>query len=446
MKKNDILEKQVKKTTNEPKNTKTEKSRLNIFYILFVLEKYTDEENPLSATEISRLVNLEFGYLSDSKNGEILSVDTVKRTLKELTEKIFNGNKNDIYIDDDDEQKKEIEKKEEEKYIMDEQDIIDELENINKLKHRYGYRVCMVMKEKGEYKTYRIKKREKQESEKKRKLEPKKYYYYDHNMTVAEIQVMKDALETYNYFSEEDIAEIVTKLMRLRQKAFNSRYVDNAKEQRNEDSILLSNIDILSRIIRQKKCANITYGYYNEKKELVSRKGYPKEMEPVQLMWSNGYYYLVVYYEKRDVIMNMRVDRIIDIEETEKKASYKREDFNPIKYRQEHPVMYGGKAKNIVLLCRDTGNNYIMNTIMDIFGKNANVEEATDEMIQQHLGHTREYYQKKGVRWLTVKTKASLDGGVLWVTQYCNDCVVVSPDELKEKVIKRLSQGLEYYK
>ena len=84
-------------------------------------------------------------------------------------------------------------------------------------------------------------------------------------------------------------------------------------ENRDEDSLLLMNIDYLSEIIENQNRARIEYCYYNEEKKLVTRPGYPKEVEPLTLMWGNGYYYMLAYNEKYGSIVNYRVDRIRDI-------------------------------------------------------------------------------------------------------------------------------------
>ena len=69
------------------KGRKSESSRLNLFYIIHVLSKYSDEEHPMSVAEIKKMADKEFGYLASGES--IISLDTVKRTLEELTDKIF---------------------------------------------------------------------------------------------------------------------------------------------------------------------------------------------------------------------------------------------------------------------------------------------------------------------------------------------------------------------
>ncbi len=379
---------------------KPDSSRLNLFYILQILANHSDEDHPMSASEIRDKVNMEFGHISSSD--AVISLDTVKRTLEELTNKIFPAGP-----------------------------------DYNDFLYRYGYCVSCLMKKDGEYKSYRA------DAEGRA---PKKYYYYENSFKTAELLTLKDAIETYSYFSQDDITDIVRKLVKLRPKSFpKSKYFDVAWEARDEDSLLLMNIDDLNRIINNRNCANITYCYYDREKKLVPRPGYPKRIEPIHLMWSNGFYYLLAYNEKYQSIVNMRIDRITDIEEVEIENTHRVDNFNPVKYRYEHPVMFGGKKKHMVLLCRDTGRNYIMNTIVDVFGKSAKVEPASDKILMKYLNHDREFYRAQGITWLKVSLESATGGVELWAAQYCCDCFIVSPEESRNRLRERLRAGAEYY-
>lgn len=383
------------------KSKKPESSRLNLFYILQVLEKYTDENHPLSVAQIAEKINKDFGYLV--LDNHLISTDTVKRILDELVDKIFP------------------------KGI-----------NYDEAAHQYGYCICCVMEKNGKFVSYIAEEG---------KTQPKKYYYLEDDLKTAEIVLLKNAIETYSYFSEEDVTSIVRKLISLRPSSFPKRkYIDVAKEDRDENSLLLMNIDELNDIITHNNCAKIEYCAYNMEKNLVPREGYPRVVEPIHLMWSNGYYYLLAYSQKYDDIVSYRVDRITDIEEIERDNRHLMIDFNPVQYRHEHPIMFSGKNEKVVLLCKNTESNHIMNVIVDTFGKKIRVSEADDELLIKHLGHKREYYKEKGIVWLKVTFYSALDGVELWATQYCNECVIISPQESANEVKMRLSQGLEYYK
>jgi hypothetical protein len=385
--------------SNMSRPTKPESSRLNVLYILYILANDSDETHPISVADIKHRIDEEFGYLSMSE--QIISIDTVKRTLDELMDKIF------------------------------QEDMTEK--NMN----RFGYNICCVMKQEGQFVPYR---------ENGEKQAPKKYYYYDNHLTTAELLTLKDAVETYSFFSEEDITDLIRKIVKLRPRSFpKSRYCDVSSEERDEDSLLLMNIEDLNRIIQNRNGAKITYCAYGIDKKLTPRPGYPKVIEPIHLMWSNGYYYLLAYNEKYQSMVSMRVDRITDIDEVENENTHRVERFNPVQYRHEHPVMYGGETKTMVLLCRDTGKNYIMNTIVDVFGKNARVLPAADEMVAEYLKRDAAQDRADGIQWLRVTTETTTGGAELWATQYCNDCVIISPEESRERVRQRLAQGSEYY-
>lgn len=380
-------------------NRKPESSRLNIFYIIQVLSEYSDQENPLSAQEIANKVNKEFSYLNES--GEVISMDTVKRTLGELTDKIFASG----------------------------MDYFGGMQ-------RYGFWIHTMMRDKKGYVPYHS--RENQQS-------PKKYYYLEHELQEAEITTLKDAVEAYCYFSEEDTAGIVGKLLRFApQKMKCTRYLDRGSQERDEDSQLLMNIDDLARIIRERKGARITYCSYGIDKKLAPRPGYPKVVEPMGLMWSNGYYYLLAYSQKyKDEIMNLRIDRITEIEATELEDRHEREDFNPIQYRHEHPVMFTGPQGQAKLLCRNRPDNYMMNLLIDAFGKNARIHKAPTQLLEKYL--PKEACRQENVTWLEVTVDSSLWGIELWAMQYCNDCRLISPKESEDRIKEELRKAKDLY-
>lgn len=381
---------------------KPENSRWNLLLILNVLKRYTDSENPMSAMDICGKINRDFHEFVSGRGQKVMSADTVKRTLDGFISDFF-----DIYA-------------------------LDTLD----------FKVDCVMKRGEEYVRYDYG----DESLKRMK----KYYYYEGEFTTSEIRTLIDAIETHSYFSNEDVCGIVEKLMHLRPCDYrNRRYQDSAEEIRDENSLLLMNIDMLGEIIEKGQRARIEYCYYDENKKLVPRLGYPKEVEPLTLMWSNGYYYMLAYNEKYGNVVNYRVDRIRGIEPAglgkESVSPYAGKEINPVKYRMEHPVMYGGKKQHFVLLCRDTGRNYVVNMIMDVFGKNTKIVRADDRLLKERFGYGREYYEKQGIKWLKVSFDSAPGGVELWATQYCTDCIIISPESSRQEVARRLDEGRKNY-
>lgn len=389
---------------NEKKRSKKlESSRLNVLYVVDVLSKYSDEEHPVSASDIKNYVDREFASILHDDDESVISVDTVKRILDELADRWF---------------------------------PVQRDENMYDIEYKFGYYIHSVMKEGDEFVTYKAD----------RKQAPKKYYYYESNLKIAELVTIKDAMETYSFFSEDDMTEIIQKIIRLRPMSFpKSKYRDEAGAERDENSMVLMNIDYLNRIIKNKKGAKITYCSYDMNKKLVPRKGYPKVVEPMHLMWGNGYYYLLAYNLKYGDIVSIRVDRITNIEEVELAESHRKDNFNPVKYRHEHPVMFSGEKQKVIMLCRDTGHNHIMNSVIDVFGKNIRVSEAETELVNKYVPKYTEKDKKNGIKWLRISFESTVGGLEMWATQYCADCIIISPEESRNRVRNNIIKGMEYY-
>jgi hypothetical protein len=86
-----------------------------------------------------------------------------------------------------------------------------------------------------------------------------------------------------------------------------------------------------------------------------------------------------------------------------------------------------------------------MNTIVDVFGKNVRVLPAPDEMVAEYVKRDAAKDRENGIRWLKVTAETTTGGAELCAAQYCSDCVIISPEESRERVRQRLLQGREYY-
>ena len=186
---------------------KKDKSRLNVFYILHTLKKYTDSQNPLKAKEIAWHINQDFG------NGEnIISGSTVKRILQDFCDTVFVAdsgleeyeirNRIGYYVytvTENHSKDREVE----EKYVTYPQLHGEEDE----------FELCK--EDSDEEKKAKITHRKKRNAQK-----PVKYYYYESDLSVGEIRALRDVIETCSCFSSNETNEIIQKLMNLQPLAF----------------------------------------------------------------------------------------------------------------------------------------------------------------------------------------------------------------------------------
>ncbi len=141
--------------------------------------------------------------------------------------------------------------------------------------------------------------------------------------------------------------------------------------------------------------------------------------------------------------LNIRIDRITEIEEAELESRHAEEDFDPIRYRHEHPVMFTGPQGRAKLLCRNRQDNYMMNILMDAFGKNTRIQKAPDSLVRENIGEWA--LEDEKAIWLEVTVDSSLWGIELWAMQYCNDCRVIAPEESVDRVKEYLEEAARLY-
>ena len=394
---------------NNPKYS-TAFSRLNVLYIILVLKNYSSAHHPMSIKEITEKVNTDY-YHTFNEDCSI-NQSTVSRILDTLCDDISLGIQNVPM------------------------DFYDDEANL-------GFNILCVM-ENGERKWDYYKAPETGKG-------PKKYYYYESVFTTAELTTLIDSVEAYNYFSTDDIAGLVGKLLNLcPMSEYLSKHGDTlSAPYRDENSLVLANIDEFKHIIKAKQFAKITYCSYNSKLELEPRANYPKVVKPLTMMWSNGYYYLVAQFGPGYTPANLRLDRITDIEAVtptpEMIQDYKTDfNFDATSYRMKHPIMYGGEVEHICLLYLDAPTNGMNNALMDIFGKSTKIRPATSAEIKDNLSPAILANSANG-QWMRADFASTGGGAELFATQYCRYCKVISPKSLQEKISESLTLGNSLY-
>lgn len=396
---------------NKKKKKATNSNRLHAIYILLVLKNHSSANEPLSIVEITELVNTNFFHKTYDGEDSINS-STVSRTLDAIMTDLNLAFK-DVPMS-----------------------YYDDQTNI-------GCNLYCVMEGKdGEWIPYEAPDVGKG---------PKKYYYYDSIFSDHELLTLVDSVETYNYFSSDDIAGLVEKLLSLRpQSELVTKYHASSDEKlKDSDSLVLANIDEFSRLIKEQKFAEITYCNYDYNHKLVPRDGYPRLIRPLDMMWSNGYYYLVALFRPGYAPANLRIDRIETIvpydPTPEMINAYQADvDLAVSTYRMYHPVMHGGKIEHIKMLYLDTPKFCMSNAMMDTFGKTTRVRPASKEEILSFLPAHAHLPAHEGT-WYRADFQATTGGTELFATQYSPYCKVISPSSLSEKVQANLQKGLSLY-
>jgi len=253
---------------------------------------------------------------------------------------------------------------------------------------------------------------------------PNYYSVKNRLFEIQELRLLMDAISSARFITKQDKQTIITKIKKL---------TSNPLANHLENQILLEDYAIseakrvkytiftLHNAIHEKKIIQFKYGRYNVDKEFVlSNDGKPRELYPYALIWNNDYYYLIGKYVHKDDMVHLRVDRMINVQVTDK-IYQQDENLDISDYVKRLFHMFTGVEKDLKVRF----SNHLINVIIDRFGKNVSIE-------------------KDGEEAFILRTKAIISDGLInWLLTWGSDAKVIDPPELVQKMkeeSKKLNQ------
>ena len=280
-------------------------------------------------------------------------------------------------------------------------------------------------------------------------LESKGYYvhktgkgFYLENMNTAfddgELRFLIDTLLYSGFVPGSYAADLIEKLSTLGSPAFaklmRSRSHSAKQLPRSGDRSLFLNIGYIQEAIennRQISCNVIGYDIDFEPVKLYEGD---ITVNPYELAFSGGKYYLVCAVEGSEDMSVLRIDRLRDVKVLDSRCT-ETEQFTKIKndkgmqqYIYSQPELRGGKKERFTLLCyRDSFND-----VQDAFGstlRNMLIEE--------------EHYDDPDTVRVTVET--THDAMVAWAVTHADSVVVISPKSVREEIVQALRAAEHTY-
>lgn len=208
-------------------------------------------------------------------------------------------------------------------------------------------------------------------------------YYYKKASTLsyAELKILIDAAEEASFISEEQTAEIVSKLAALggsRRSELLKGNLIHFNSQKHNNSDIYDTITAIEAAIQQKLRISFYYFDLDEHAERIYRHGRKLYMvDPVILIHNHDNYYLRCYNPEYDQMRNYRVDRMTEVSITDKPMSDKA-DVSPeeiTEYTKQVFKMYSGETVEMLLEFKDE----LLDKIFDKFGENTPIVRKNDE-------------------------------------------------------------------
>lgn len=261
------------------------------------------------------------------------------------------------------------------------------------------------------------------------RCKPVRYYLAKRPFTRSELLLLVDAVQGSKFITTRQSASLVRAIKSLGSKSqaqgLEKRVFVGGRVKSQNDSVF-RNVDAIQEAIAAKRKVTFTYASYDCSAHLRLRnKGQTYTQTPVQLMYSDGFYYLVCFSDKYNDFANYRIDRMRSIGVSDERASRNAAiaTFDVNEYEQRMFNMYAGESLQVTLRVKESA----MNAIVDRFGKDVQVDDAGD-------GTAR-------VSVVVMGTPVFFG----WVSQFEGQVVIEQPTSLRKTYANYLRGLLESY-
>ena len=255
------------------------------------------------------------------------------------------------------------------------------------------------------------------------------YYVSEREFSLPELKLLVDAVQSSKFITKAKSEELIRKLEKMTSHANAGQlqrqvYIYNRPKTVNE--MIFESIDLIYRAMAENRQIHFQYCMWNVKKELVPRRnGKIYEVSPWSLTWSDDNYYLVAHEDETDKIKHYRVDKMKNMELSEKERHGREEfrDFDLAAFAKKTFGMFGGPDQYVTLQCE----NWLSNVVIDRFGRDVMLVPADEGHFRVHV------------------LVAVSDQFYAWVTGLGSGIQIVGPEAVREGYKRHLSGILERY-
>ena len=251
------------------------------------------------------------------------------------------------------------------------------------------------------------------------------FYVGFREFELAELKLLVDAVSSSRFISAARSEQLIGKLTGMtsvyEQPQITPRIYTDERIKANNPHLYYV-IDMLIQAVQEKKKVRFQYGEYDADKHKVLRNdGEIYINSPYGCLWSDDFYYLIGYSEKRKKVVTFRVDRIIELEIVDEEIIPEPDGFNMADYAKKVIEMYDGEPQEVELLC----DNELMKSVIDKFGENIKTERVSDEQF------------KAIVNVATSKTFYA------WCFRFAGQMKIVGPENVREEYCEMAKKIIE---
>ena len=255
-------------------------------------------------------------------------------------------------------------------------------------------------------------------------------YLNERKYEPSEIRLLIDGVLSSRHVSLRHSRDLIEKLASEENKYFrkNIKHIYSVNDfNKSDNTEVFYSIDIVHEAIEKGKMVEYNYNKYDADKKL--HKTSFQRISPFQLILHNQRYYLMGYssywghmtYHRLDRITNMIVSprtsvSISEVEGFEDGINYKN-------LTTAMPYMFSDTPETIEMLAVD----WILDQVIDWFGKDIKIDKTETENIYK------------------ITLKSSPTAMLFWAMQYTDECEVLKPVALRERIKETINKAKEKY-
>ena len=251
------------------------------------------------------------------------------------------------------------------------------------------------------------------------------YSFVDREWTLPELQILIDAISSSQFLTTEKSKDLIRRLLELAcpsEKDTLEPSILVSEHVKAENNLVFINVQAIKEGIDTNKKVQFQYFNYNLQKEKVFRHdGEVYTLSPYATIWMNDRYYLVGYSDKREKVVQFRIDRMDLVTVTEEDRVPAPPDFNLQDYNDKIFKMYDGDETEVTLRC----HHGIIDQVIDKFGKKIELKNITKDTFD-------------------ITVPVSLSGTFFsWVFTYAGRMTIVKPEKASNWYVNMLQDALD---
>lgn len=211
------------------------------------------------------------------------------------------------------------------------------------------------------------------------------YYLASRDFELPELKLLVDSVQSSKFITTKKSMELISKIEKLTSKEYAKKlhrqvHVTNRVKTLNEQ--IYYNVDKIHDAIAAGKQITFKYFSYDLAKNKIYRKNGGLYTEsPVTLTWDDENYYLITFKEKYSGYTHYRVDKMENIEITDKNRVLGEKDFDITEYSKKMFQMFGGEETRVAV----EFSNDLVGVVYDKFGIDIPVVKSDDDHFICHI-------------------------------------------------------------